>query len=81
MGSLMPRPLHHRKKSAGYPLNRRLGGPQSWSGHYGDKGKSVVFVGIRIALCPPPSPELSQDAVLFKLPSPLSVQLSYTVHK
>jgi hypothetical protein len=30
--SFMPRPLYPRRKSSGYPMDRRLGGPQSRSG-------------------------------------------------
>jgi hypothetical protein len=36
MVSLTFRPLHHRGKSPRYPLDRRLGGPQSLSGRYGE---------------------------------------------
>jgi hypothetical protein len=32
-----PRPLHPRGKSPRYPLNRRLGGPQSRSGRFGEE--------------------------------------------
>jgi hypothetical protein len=32
-----PQLLYLRRKSPRYPLRRRLGGPQSWSGHLGEK--------------------------------------------
>jgi hypothetical protein len=35
--SFMPRPLYPRGKSPWYPLDRRLGGPQSRSGRDGEK--------------------------------------------
>jgi hypothetical protein len=31
-----PRPLYSQGKSPWYPFNRRLGGPQSWSGRHGE---------------------------------------------
>jgi hypothetical protein len=34
--SFTPRSLYFRGKSPRYPLNRRLGGPQSWSGRHGE---------------------------------------------
>jgi hypothetical protein len=36
----MPRPLYPRGKSTWYPLDRRLGGPQSWSGRFGEEKRS-----------------------------------------
>jgi hypothetical protein len=33
----MLRPLYPRGMSPGYPLNRRLGGPQIWSGRHGEE--------------------------------------------
>jgi hypothetical protein len=38
--SFMPRPLYPQGKSPRYPLDRRLGGPQSRSGHGGEEEKS-----------------------------------------
>jgi len=40
MVSLTPRPLYLRGKNPWYPLNRRLGGPQSRSGR-SDREKSL----------------------------------------
>jgi hypothetical protein len=41
--SFMPRPLYNRGKNPWYPLDMRLGGPQSWSGRGGeDKKKSYT---------------------------------------
>jgi hypothetical protein len=34
--NFMPRPLYPRGKSHQYPLDRRLGGPQSRSGRFGE---------------------------------------------
>jgi hypothetical protein len=36
MVSFTPQPLYPQGKSPWYPLDRRLGGPQSWSGRYGE---------------------------------------------
>jgi hypothetical protein len=38
--SFVPRPLYPRGKIAPYPLDRRLGGPQSRSGHGGEEKNS-----------------------------------------
>jgi hypothetical protein len=35
--SFSPRPLYPRGNWTRYPLDRRLGGPQSRSGHYGEE--------------------------------------------
>jgi hypothetical protein len=37
VASFTPRPLYSRGKSPWYPLNRRLGGPQSWAGCGGEE--------------------------------------------
>jgi hypothetical protein len=34
--SFTPRPFYSRAKSCLYPLDRRMGGYQSWSGRYGE---------------------------------------------
>jgi len=36
----MPWPLHLWRKRPWYPLDRRLGGPQSWSGYRVEKKNS-----------------------------------------
>jgi hypothetical protein len=43
VGTFMPWPLYPQVKSPWYPLDRRLGGPQSWSGHGGD---DIIFHGL-----------------------------------
>jgi hypothetical protein len=44
--SLMPLPLYPQGRSLYCPLLRRLGGPQSWSGHW-NRDKSLVPAGNR----------------------------------
>jgi len=43
----MPWPLYHQGKSPWYPLDRRLGGPQSWSGHSGEEKTSQLLPGLK----------------------------------
>jgi hypothetical protein len=38
----MPGPLYSRGKSTGYPLDRRLGGPQNRSGAHGEEKIYVI---------------------------------------
>jgi hypothetical protein len=38
--SFTPRPLYPQGKNPWYPLDRRLGGPQSWSGRGGEEKNS-----------------------------------------
>jgi hypothetical protein len=47
----MPRPIYPRGKSPQYPLDRRLGGPQSLSGRGGEEKNSQPPPGIE-----PPNP-------------------------
>jgi hypothetical protein len=42
--SFTPRPLYSQGKSPWYPLDRRLGGPQSRSGHRVEEKNSQPFV-------------------------------------
>jgi hypothetical protein len=44
--SFTPRPLYPQGKSPWYPLDRRLGGPQSSSGHGGEEKNSQPQPGI-----------------------------------
>jgi hypothetical protein len=44
--SFMPRPLYPQGKSPGYPLDRRLGRPQSRSGRGGEEQNSQPPSGI-----------------------------------
>jgi hypothetical protein len=41
-----PRPLYPQGKSSWYPLDRRLGGPQSYSGHGGEEKNSQPLPGL-----------------------------------
>jgi len=43
----MPWPLYPQGKSLWYPLDRRLGGPQSCSGHGGEEKNSQHLLGIK----------------------------------
>jgi hypothetical protein len=42
----MPQPLYPQGKSPWYPLDRRLGEPQSWSGHGGEEKNSQPLPGL-----------------------------------
>jgi len=44
--SFMLRPLYPRGKSPWYPLDRRLGGRQGWSGGGGEEKNSLPLTGI-----------------------------------
>jgi len=44
--SFTPRPLYPRGKSLRYPLDRRLGGPQSRSGRGGEEKNSQSLTGL-----------------------------------
>jgi hypothetical protein len=39
----MPQPLYSRGKIPRYPLDRRLGGPQSRSGHSGEEKEILIL--------------------------------------
>jgi len=45
MVSFMPQLLYFEGKIPQYPLDRRLGGPQSWSEHSGEEKKSQPLQG------------------------------------
>jgi hypothetical protein len=47
MVSFTPRPLYPRGKSPRYPLDRRLGGPQSRSGDV-EKRKFLTLLGLEL---------------------------------
>jgi hypothetical protein len=44
--SFIPRPLYPQGKSPQYPLDMRLGGPQSRSGRGGEKKNSQPLLGL-----------------------------------
>jgi hypothetical protein len=44
--SFTPLPLYPQGKSPWYPLDRRLGGPQSWSGCSGEEKNSQSLLGL-----------------------------------
>jgi hypothetical protein len=74
--------LRHREKSPRCTLNRRLGGPQSWSGHFGDKGKSVVYAGIRNSHAPPPpqpGAQLRRSFIQLAFPAVCRVELQFSL--
>jgi len=45
--SISPWPLHPHEKNLQYPLNKRLGGPQSQSGYFGEKKSLLPLPGIK----------------------------------
>jgi len=38
----MPQPLYPQGKNPQFPLDRRLDGPQSWSGYHGEEKKCII---------------------------------------
>jgi hypothetical protein len=56
--SFTPRPLYPQGKSSWYALDRRLGWPQSRSGHGGEEKKFLAPTGTRIPDHPARSPAL-----------------------
>jgi hypothetical protein len=51
--SLTPRPLYPQGKSPWYPLDRRLGGPQSRSGRGGEEKNSQPLSGLEPLIIQP----------------------------
>jgi hypothetical protein len=51
--SSTPRPLYPQGKSSWYPLDRRLGGPRSRSGHGGEKKNSQPLPGLNPSIIHP----------------------------
>jgi hypothetical protein len=51
--SFTPRPLYLQGKSPWYPLDRRLGGPQSWSGRGGEEKNSQPLLGLESLIIQP----------------------------
>jgi hypothetical protein len=51
--SFMPEPLHPQGKSPWYPLDRRLGGPQSQSGHSGEEKNSQLLLRLKTPIIQP----------------------------
>jgi hypothetical protein len=49
----MPWLLYPQGKSPWYPLDRRLGGPQSWSEHGGEQKSSQVLLGLKPPIIQP----------------------------
>jgi hypothetical protein len=45
--------LYPQGKSPWYPLNRRLGGPQSWSGGSGEEKNSLPLLGLEPPIIQP----------------------------
>jgi hypothetical protein len=69
--SFTPRPLYNQGKIPCYPLDRRLGGPQSRSGRGGEEKNSPLLPGLKLPDHPAHSPELYHWAI-----SALLVQLN-----
>jgi hypothetical protein len=60
--SLTPRPLYPEGKSPWYPLDRRLGGPQSRSGHSGGEEKnSNLLPGLEPPIIQPIAQRYTND--------------------
>jgi hypothetical protein len=51
--SFTPRSLYTKGKSPWYPLDRRLGGPQSQSGHIGEEKNSQPLAGLESPITQP----------------------------
>jgi len=51
--SFMPWPLYPQGKGPWYPLDRRLGGLQSWSGQSGEEKTSQHFSGLEPLIIQP----------------------------
>jgi hypothetical protein len=64
--SFTPRPLYLQENCPWYPLNRRLGGPQSRSGRGGEEKNFQPLTGLE-----PPPPSSS--------PWPSAIPLSYPI--
>jgi hypothetical protein len=44
MVSFMPQPLYAQGKSFWYPWNKKLSGPQNWSGYSGEEKNSQAVI-------------------------------------
>jgi hypothetical protein len=53
MVSFMPWPLYHQRTSPWYPLDWRLGGPQSWSGCCAEEINSQFLLGLESLIIQP----------------------------
>jgi len=51
--SFTPQPLYSQGKSPWYPLERRLGGPQSQSGHSGAEKNYQLLLGLKSLIIQP----------------------------
>jgi len=65
----MPQPLYPQGKSPWYPLDRRLGGPQSCSGHGGEEKNSQPPPGIEPLNPDHPAPCKNEQNMLKMLKS------------
>jgi hypothetical protein len=66
--SFTSRPLYHKGKNPWYPLDRRLGGPQSRSGRGGEEKNSQPLAGIK-----PYNPDSpARSPALYRLIPPLN---------
>jgi hypothetical protein len=63
-----PRPLYPLGKSPRYPLDRRLGGRQSWSGRGGEEKNSQSLLGLELPIIQPvPEPYTTEQSWLLCL--------------
>jgi hypothetical protein len=46
----MPQLLYAQVKSPWYPMDRRLGGRQSWSGHGGEEKNSQLLLRLKLLI-------------------------------
>jgi hypothetical protein len=51
--SFMPQLLYYQGKSPWYPMDRRLGKPQNWSGHSGEEKNSQPLLGLEPPIIQP----------------------------
>jgi hypothetical protein len=65
-----PAALYPRRKDPWYTLDRRMGGPQSWSGHRGQRKNLLPLPGIEPDISR--SSSLSSDTTLTELPQLLN---------
>jgi hypothetical protein len=49
----MPQPLYPQGKNPWYPLDRRLSGPQSWSGYRGEEKNFQFLLGLEPLIIQP----------------------------
>jgi hypothetical protein len=76
--SFTPRPLCSREKSPYYPLDRRLGGPQSRSGRGGEKKNSQPLPVLEPPIIQPGAQRYTTDDIL-QIAKFLIIQFIYNI--